>query len=1343
EINNLAINNMLAQGGGGAGLGGDGGGVGFLEVNNGGGGGGVGGAAGSILTGVGAKARFPSLLARSMSMSQVSCASGAVSQLVFIDRGVEDHHTLLAGLAAGARALVLDPSREALVQIVEVLEACGPVEAVHIVAHGSPGELHFISGTLSHKNLPEHASALARIGCALQAGGDILLYGCDVARGEAGRSFIEKLAEITGADVAAASHPVGARGGSFDLDLRIGTIATVTPFAPRSLAAFSGLLNGGDGGGVRTLTYGGSGGTGNAGQQGGDGGYSVAGGGGGGGASGTTTGGGGGAGGHNSGGSGGSGGSGAGAAGSNGTDGTLSSSNANGGGGGGGGGGVAGNGNTGILGGSFTGGAGGDGGRGGNGAQTAGGGGGGGGAGGDGAVVTSSVLNAFTLLGGDGGDSGNGGVAAGQFLINGEGGAGGSGGIGLRVVGSGFSVTNSGSITGGNGGSGGGGFGGDGLVGESLNVVNSGTISGGVDPVNARANAITFTGGTNSIRFDHGGTSGLVGDISVTGSVNLLSLTASTLIDNSITGSGSVSKGGSNLITLSGDNSYSGGTSLNSGTLAVGGFSALGSGTLAMANGTTLQAATALTLGNAVTITGTATIDANGKGTTLNGAVSGIGTLNVTNSSGTAANVTLGNAGNAFTLGSVSLPGGDFTLVGSGSGGTLTVSGPVSATNISLTAGNNLSIAGTLTASGLTLNAAGVTTLGVSLTGIGSLETDAAGTTALNGGSVTTTAKQIYNDAVTLGRNATLTDTGAGIAFMSTVNGSFSLTTNVGWVTVFNGAVGGTTALTSLSIDGGLQTQLNGGSVRTTGAQSYHDYVVLGAATTLTSTGSGAITFEDDVKNGGFDLHVITAGAGTFDGEIFGAGKFIQGGSGTTTLSAINTYTGTTTINAGTLLVDGSITSSITSVNNGGTLGGHGTTGAVNVASGGALSPGAGAGLLTTGDLSLSSGAHFRAEIGGAAAGSSYDQVHVNGTVSLGGATLNASVINGFVPASGSFKIIDNDGNDQVTGTFAGLAEGSSFFAGAVRYAISYHGGDGNDVVLTVIPPNNPPVAVDDDDTATEDTAPNPVTGNVLANDSDPDGNALTVTSAGTFNLGHGTLVVHADGSYSYTLDNSNPAVDALNNGQTLVDSFTYGISDGQGGTRSAMLAITIHGRTDNFPPDVAGAVTLAAIAEDSGVRLITQAQLLGNVTDVDGPSLTATDLTIATGSGTLADNNDGTWSYTPALNDDTSVSFSYQVTDSFTSVADSATLDITPVNDAPVAGAVTLAAIAEDSGARLITQAQILCNFTDVDGPSLTATNLAIATGAGALVDNNDGSWSYTPALNDDAAVSFSFQVT
>src|SRR4029077_4898554 len=169
--------------------------------------------------------------------------------------------------------------------------------------------------------------------------------------------------------------------------------------------------------------------------------------------------------------------------------------------------------------------------------------------------------------------------------------------------------------------------------------------------------------------------------------------------------------------------------------------------------------------------------------------------------------------------------------------------------------------------------------------------------------------------------------------------------------------------------------------------------------------------------------------------------------------------------------------------------------------------------------------------------------------------------------------------------------------------------------------------------------------------------------------------------------------------------------------------------------------VTLVAIAEDSGPRLITQAELLANATDVDGPSLTAVNLAISAGNGTLVDNLNGTWSYTPAANDDTAVTFSYAVSDGVAApVATGATLDITPVNDAPVTTPVTLAAIAEDSGARLIPQAELLANASDIDGPSLTAINLAISSGSGTLVNNLNGTWSYTPAANDDTAVTFSY---
>ena len=72
--------------------------------------------------------------------------------------------------------------------------------------------------------------------------------------------------------------------------------------------------------------------------------------------------------------------------------------------------------------------------------------------------------------------------------------------------------------------------------------------------------------------------------------------------------------------------------------------------------------------------------------------------------------------------------------------------------------------------------------------------------------------------------------------------------------------------------------------------------------------------------------------------------------------------------------------------------------------------------------------------------------------------------------------------------------------------------------------------------------------------------------------------------------------------------------------------------------------VTLTSIAEDGGARLITQAELLANASDIEGDALTATGLTINTGNGAITDNGDGTWNYTPAADDDTDVSFNYTI---------------------------------------------------------------------------------------------------
>jgi uncharacterized protein with beta-barrel porin domain len=296
-----------------------------------------------------------------------------------------------------------------------------------------------------------------------------------------------------------------------------------------------------------------------------------------------------------------------------GTDGIFAPSNAGGGGGGGAGGaGAVVTGITGSNSSSITGGLGGKGGDG-----SAGGIGGGGGSGGDGGAGliftgTPTATNALTgtISGGRGGDGGAGSGA-------GVGGNGGAGGIGVQFLGGG-TLTNTGAIFGGNGGIAGSngvtptaGAGGAGVVGSGLSIVNSGTISGGTggDGV-TRADAISFTGGTNSLILSSGGIIGaLTGGVGVSGSLSIdpgttagNNVTLGSVIHDGSNGAGSLTKLGGGTLTLSAANTYTGTTSVNAGTLTVDGSIATSSMTT-VASGATLN-------GNG--IVGNTTINAGG-----------------------------------------------------------------------------------------------------------------------------------------------------------------------------------------------------------------------------------------------------------------------------------------------------------------------------------------------------------------------------------------------------------------------------------------------------------------------------------------------------------------------------------------------------------------------------------------------------------------------------------------------------------------------------------------------------------------------------------------------------------
>src|SRR5262245_3777249 len=132
----------------------------------------------------------------------------------------------------------------------------------------------------------------------------------------------------------------------------------------------------------------------------------------------------------------------------------------------------------------------------------------------------------------------------------------------------------------------------------------------------------------------------------------------------------------------------------------------------------------------------------------------------------------------------------------------------------------------------------------------------------------------------------------------------------------------------------------------------------------------------------------------TFDGAISGPGQVAQVGTGKTVLTAVNTYTGATFVNAGTLSVNGSIASSPVFVNIGGTLGGNGTVGPTMILAGGTLSPGNSVGTLTVnGNLVFAAASLYMVEVQGSTA----DRTNVSGTATLAG---TVGVVNlGGIPA--------------------------------------------------------------------------------------------------------------------------------------------------------------------------------------------------------------------------------------------------------------------------------------------------------------------------------------------------------
>ncbi|HAZ47371.1 MAG TPA: hypothetical protein DCZ55_23675 [Cyanobacteria bacterium UBA11371] len=173
-----------------------------------------------------------------------------VREIAFIDPSVPNYQTLLEGIDPAIQFVVLDANKDGVQQITDALTG-GKYSAVHIISHGNSGRIGIGSSHLGDDNITEYADELQQWRDALTPDADILLYGCNVAfqpplvKGGQGGIFLQRLAELTGTDVAASDDLTGnaALGGDWLLEYATGQIETPVAFPEQVQVAYSSTLD--------------------------------------------------------------------------------------------------------------------------------------------------------------------------------------------------------------------------------------------------------------------------------------------------------------------------------------------------------------------------------------------------------------------------------------------------------------------------------------------------------------------------------------------------------------------------------------------------------------------------------------------------------------------------------------------------------------------------------------------------------------------------------------------------------------------------------------------------------------------------------------------------------------------------------------------------------------------------------------------------------------------------------------------------------------------------------------------------------------------------------------------
>jgi fibronectin-binding autotransporter adhesin len=503
-----------------------------------------------------------------------------------------------------------------------------------------------------------------------------------------------------------------------------------------------------------------------------------------------------------------------------------------------------------------------------------------------------------------------------------------------------------------------------------------------------------------------------------------------------ITGSGILTKLGTGTLTLSGTSNYTGATNITAGTLAGGASNSLSpSSAFVITNGATLDISLAdQTIGSLAGVAGapnlvnlgahTLTIGGDNTSTVFNGIISGTGSL-IKNGSGTFTLTQTNNYSGGTTIESGMVIAasngalGTGPLLVTGASNTLEINAGATLTNlVTLSNGGIFRNSGTLNEGASTLNITNGGTIANTVGGVISasqIQSTLAAATVLNGGTI--------NANITFGNFANTVQLFTG----SSIVGNLNLGTNAGTNLILDGSGA---ALLSQVVTG---TLTNGGSLVKQGTGTWTlDRDVSAPVSTNITTGmlvlAGQLTSPQVIVSNGATLQFGNGGTAgslvgnvvdngsiffdrsdslTFAGVISGAGNVTKNGSGTTVLSAINTYNGGTVVNAGTLLVNSTQALGLGNVVvNGGILGADPQP--INV----------------KGNYTQNAGGTLQLQVAGANAGQ-YDFLSVGGNANLGGTLQLISPV--YQPKAGDLLTLVTTGG-VVSGQFARFV--SPFTAG-------------------------------------------------------------------------------------------------------------------------------------------------------------------------------------------------------------------------------------------------------------------------------------------------------------------------